>query len=101
LDVLAYCGHSLLREPLKRRRDLVVARANPAAAIRSQRSPKKRPYKNYENHSGSAGSTPPEFCTGHHNFTLAAASEILPNLKNRCVTVGGDLAFCLLDTAPL
>jgi len=89
-----------LQEPLEQQVRFGGGTANPAAAIRSQSSPKKRPYKNHENHSGSAGSTPPvNFAPAITIFRWPAASEILTVLKNHCLIVDSDLAFCLLHTA--
>ena len=51
-----------------------------------------------ENHSRSAGrvTSPVNFTRGHPDFSLPLTSEILTALKNRCVIIGGNLAFCLL-----
>jgi|GEM_PF-6248322 len=54
-----------------------------------------------ENHSRSAGrvTSPVNFAPSRPDFSLLLTSVILPALKNRYVTIGGNLAFCLLHTA--
>ena len=82
----------------------MVARANPAAAIRLSQSHRKRdPTKpGREPKQGSGRVTSPvNFVPSRPDFSLPLTSEILPALKNRYVIIGVNLAFCLLDTVAM
>jgi Bacterial SH3 domain len=63
--------------------------------------PKKGPYKTWTKTTGGVPTvaSPVNFAPSRPDFSLPLESEILTALKNRCVTVGDDLAFCLLNTA--
>lgn len=65
-------------------------------------APKKNTVHNLnENHSKSSGrvTSPVNFALAIPIFRCPLTSEILTALKNRCVIMSGNLAFCLLLTS--